>query len=334
MSKHPIINRIIKRFFRPVLGLVLIALLISQLDTKKLLNVLANADYGWFFLACILLIISNLLSVARWKKIVNHLGLAISYIRLVFLYAQALSANIVLPGGIVGGDVWRSLGLVRYREKIVTQVPAFTHADAAASVLLDRVGGLWSLCLFSFVASLLVLGMATENNLQGITQSLLVSYVVFLGAAVIVPILLGFVALPLLEAAITLATHRVLKAGIETLLKIATNMHLLFSTLIESLLVQATAIAALYLCLKAVGVEMSFALVAAVSLAIFLAAIIPAAISGFGARELAAVVVLGYLGVHAESAFAASVLFGLAGTLQGFIGIYFWIKKEPQEITV
>jgi uncharacterized protein (TIRG00374 family) len=330
MSKQSII----KRFFRPVLGLVLIALLISQLDTKKLFNVLANADYGWFFLACVLLIISNLLSVARWKKIVNHLGLAISYIRLVFLYAQALSANTVLPGGIVGGDVWRSLGLVRYREGIVTQAPVFTHADAAASVLLDRVGGLWSLCLFSFVASLFVLGMATENNLEGITQSLLVSYVVFLGAAVIVPILLGFVALPLLEAAITLVTHRVLKAGIETLLKIATNMHLLFSTLIESLLVQATAIATLYLCLKAVGVEMSFALVAAVSLAIFLAAIIPAAISGFGARELAAVVVLGYLGVHAESAFAASVLFGLAGTLQGFIGIYFWIKKEPQEITV
>ncbi|HSH98387.1 MAG: YbhN family protein [Methylophilaceae bacterium] len=330
MSKQSII----KRFFRPVLGLVLIALLISQLDTKKLFNVLANADYGWFFLACVLLIISNLLSVARWKKIVNHLGLAISYIRLVFLYAQALSANTVLPGGIVGGDVWRSLGLVRYREKVVMPAPTFTHADAAASVLLDRVGGLWSLCLFSFVASLFVLGLATENNLQDITQSLLVSYVVFLGAAVIVPILLGFVALPLLEAAITLATHRVLKAGIETLLKIATNMHLLFSTLIESLLVQATAIATLYLCLKAVGVEMSFALVAAVSLAIFLAAIIPAAISGFGARELAAVVVLGYLGVHAESAFAASVLFGLAGTLQGFIGIYFWIKKEPQEITV
>ncbi|HEY0268856.1 MAG TPA: lysylphosphatidylglycerol synthase domain-containing protein, partial [Methyloradius sp.] len=151
---------------------------------------------------------------------------------------------------------------------------------------------------------------------------------------VIVPILLGFLTLPLLEAAMTISTHKVLKTGIETLLKIATNMHLLFSTLIESILVQATAIATLYFCLKAVGVDMGFALAAAVSLAIFLAAIIPAAISGFGARELAAVVVLGYLGVHAESAFAASVLFGLAGTLQGFIGIYFWIKKEPQEMAI
>ncbi len=322
-----------------MLGLILIALLISQLDTKKLFQVVSHADYGYFLLACVLSIISNLLSVARWKKIVNHLGLAISYIRLVFLYAQALSANTVLPGGIVGGDVWRALGLVRYWEKTSnirdkTQSPVFSHADAAASVLLDRVGGLWSLCLFSFVACFFLLGMAADNRLQDINQRLLVGYILFLGASVIVPILLGFMALPLLELAISLVTHRVLKAGIETILKIATNLHLLFSTLIESLLVQFTAIATLYFCLKAVGVDMTFALVASVSLAIFLAAIIPAAISGFGARELAAVVVLGYLGVHAESAFAASVLFGIAGTLQGFIGIYFWIRKEPLEMAV
>lgn len=279
--------------------------------------------------ACVSLIVSNLFSVARWQKITTQMGLAIRFKQALYLYAQGITANTVLPGGIVGGDVWRTLGLVKIAQ-LQTPRAAFGHAEAAASVLLDRVGGLWSLCMFSLVA----LGMVYVFGLDHYDNEvlwLLEMYAVILVIATISP--LSFTTPWLSPKKLqTLTTHISNKWGrklVQTFAVISDNIHQLIVTLVQSLLVQLFAVFTLYCCLYAVGVQISYFEVAALSLAIFLSAIIPASISGFGARELAAVAVLGLIGVNAEFAFSASFLFGLAGTLQGILGIYFWLKRTP-----
>lgn len=295
----------------------------------KLYAVFSRLSWSWFALACISLIVSNLFSVARWQKITTQMGLVIQFRQALNLYAQGITANTVLPGGIVGGDVWRTLGLVKIAQLQISR-SVFGHAEAAASVLLDRVGGLWSLCMFSLVAQGFVYVFGLDHYGNAVLWWLQ-TYAVLLVVATISP--LAFTA-PWLSAKKlqTLASKISNKWGhklMQTFAVISANIHQLIVTLVQSLLVQLFAVFTLYCCLCAVGVEISYFEVAALSLAIFLSAIIPASISGFGARELAAVAVLGMIGVNAESAFSASFLFGLAGTLQGILGIYFWLKRTP-----
>lgn len=314
---------------RSLLGVLLILFLLRQLDTAKLTTVFSTISWIWFLLACFFLVISNLFSVARWQQITSKMGLLIQFKQALYLYAQGITANTVLPGGIVGGDVWRTLGLVKIAQQQNKQTE-FSHAQAAASVLLDRVGGLWSLCIFSLL-SLLLICLSTVNHYGETTLWSLKLYAICLVLATLAP--LTFITVwgsaKQLHTLADLVRNKWVCKLIQTFAVISVNIHLLIVTLLQSLLVQVFAVLTLYCCLQAVGVEISYWLVAALSLAIFLSAIIPASISGFGARELAAVAVFGLIGVNAESAFSASFLFGLAGTLQGILGIYFWLKKAP-----
>lgn len=314
---------------RPLLGGLLILFLLRQLDTTKLYSVFSKLSWAWFALACVSLIISNLFSVARWQKITTQMGLIIQFKQALYLYAQGITANTVLPGGIVGGDVWRTLGLVKIAQQQGKQTE-FGHAEAAASVLLDRVGGLWSLCIFSLVA-LVVVCFSTLLNYSDAVLGLLQVYAALLVIATISPLLFitSWLSAKKIHSLASDLANRWVRKLVQTLAVISANIHQLMVTLGQSLLVQVFAVFTLYCCLCAVGVEISYFEVAALSLAIFLSAIVPASISGFGARELAAVAVLSLIGVNAESAFSASFLFGLAGMLQGVLGIYFWLKKAP-----
>jgi glycosyltransferase 2 family protein len=318
---------------RPLLGLLLIIFLVRQLDQAKLWALVDKISWNWFLLACLALIISNLFSVARWQKITEQMGLPIQFKQALYLYAQGITANTVLPGGIVGGDVLRTLGLVNIANQ-QNRPGGFAHAEAAASVLLDRVGGLWSLCIFSLLSLLALMMMgATEIKVDVLTPRglwYLKLYSIVLILSVLAPLLfsVSWLSASQLKTWDAQTGNKWLRKFIQTLGVISANIHQLVATLKQSLLVQIFAVLALYCCLRAVGVVLPYFVVAALSLAIFLSAIIPASVSGFGARELAAVAVLGIIGVNAESAFSASFLFGLAGTLQGMMGIYFWLKKQ------
>ena len=314
---------------RSLFGVLLILFLLRQLDTAKLYTVFSKLSWAWFALACISLIVSNLFSVMRWQKITTQMGLSIQFKQALYLYAQGITANTVLPGGIVGGDVWRTLGLVKIAQQQGKQTE-FGHAEAAASVLLDRVGGLWSLCIFSLLALVMVY-FSTLNDYNDNLLWLLETYAALLVVAAISPLLfmMSWLSVKKLHSLASDLANRWVRKLIQTLAVISANIHQLIVTLGQSLLVQVFAVFTLYCCLRAVGVEISYFEVAALSLAIFLSAIVPASISGFGARELAAVAVLSLIGVNAESAFSASFLFGLAGMLQGVLGIYFWLKKAP-----
>jgi uncharacterized membrane protein YbhN (UPF0104 family) len=60
---------------------------------------------------------------------------------------------------------------------------------------------------------------------------------------------------------------------------------------------------------------------------IFIMAALPMGFAGFGTRELGAVVVLGFLGVPADQATAASLLYGLTAVMQGVLGAPLFLVK-------
>ena len=282
----------LKRWIKPAAGLALVLLLLAQLQPAEMRRVLESAQWSWALLALILASLANLACALRWKAIVVKLGQPLTASSAIVLYFQGVTANTVLPGGIIGGDVWRTLGLSRL---------GMARLVAAQSVLLDRASGFWSLSFLALSAFLLLqitggsLAISAPEGLQN-----------FYAAGILMmslsPLVLWRVSPKLVHAALSSAAISVLS--------------------------QALTIAAFGCCLVAVQAQFSPLTLVLLCAGIFLAAVIPASIGGFGSRELASVFFLTAIGVQAEAAFLGSVLLGLTATAQGLLSLPSWLKRE------
>ena len=281
-----------KRFLKPILGIGLLALLLSQLDSAQLKDTIAQLNWAWALLAVVLAILANLVCAYRWRGIAHQFSeqKVLSPRAAIELYFQGVAANTVLPGGIIGGDIWRTVGLSK---------KGLSKLIAAKTVFLDRVSGFWALSIFAAAAFVLVMLIPPSSGFSGsmlnAPKDLVVAYGLVMGLIAIAPI------------AATLVAQRYA----------ASEGRSLIHALPLSLISQVLTIAAFWACLMSVSIALSPLHLAFVSAGIFLGAVVPASIGGFGSREVAAVFFLAALSVAPETAFVASFLFGLTATVQG-----------------
>jgi glycosyltransferase 2 family protein len=248
---------------------------------------LEAVEPGFFALGVAASIVSNLFSAARWSAIARALGLAAPFDRAAAMYFRGMTMNVLLPGATVSGDVLRGYQLA--------QLPGNSGLRAGASVALDRLSGLWILCALS-LASLLA-ALASEFLVFGKAIGL---YVAGLGIALALP----WLPLPL--------------ARVETLRRQALGARrALLGSAWLSVLVQVFSAGALWCFAFAAGINLSYSVMLAAAAPIFVMGAVPLGWGGFGAREAAAVVVLGAIGVPADQATAAALLYGVSAVLQG-----------------
>jgi uncharacterized membrane protein YbhN (UPF0104 family) len=93
----------------------------------------------------------------------------------------------------------------------------------------------------------------------------------------------------------------------------------LVRSLAGSLLVQVLSALALVACARSLGVELPTMPLLAASAPIFVMGALPLGVAGFGTRELAAVAVLGALGVSTELAAGTGLLYGLCAVIMGIL---------------
>jgi uncharacterized protein (TIRG00374 family) len=310
------------RFIKPLLGLALLVGLMSLTDIRVLIDHFQEADLGLFGLALLLAIIANLLCVRRWQLIAKEFGVRAPYGFLVPVYAQGISANCVLPGGIVGGDAWRSLAIAKYATGV-------SKTQGVLSVLLDRVSGFWGLTWLSLAAGVVAffVGNSTRDASQVWFDSALGQiYLLGLVAIVLAPMLGRFIHLKWLRLVVPNHHNERIQKCLEAVAQITNSLPILTRTVWHSLLIQALSSTVFWLCLTSVSVDISWWLLTALCGGIFLSSVLPAALGGFGARELGAVAFMTPFGFSKESVLAGSVLFGLTATLQGLMGLWFWFK--------
>ncbi|MBS0201765.1 MAG: flippase-like domain-containing protein [Planctomycetes bacterium] len=109
---------------------------------------LSTRQIGWsFFVAAVLIrFLSLCLTFSRWWLLVTGIGLPLKWLDAFRLGMFCEACNIVGPGA-AGGDVVKAVWLAKdHRER---------RASAAATVILDRILGLWALFLSGALASLL-----------------------------------------------------------------------------------------------------------------------------------------------------------------------------------
>ncbi len=307
-----------KRLIKPTLGIALLLGLVLSVDAEALWRTLRQADPAWCLAALLLAVCATLLCVKRWQRIARDAGICAPYGWLMRCYFQGISANSVLPGGILGGDVWRSAALGK-------RASAGHEAAGAASVFLDRVSGFWGLAALSVLASL---WCRLTPNAGWFDSEVGALYMLVLCLAIIAPFILAGVGRPVLVWLEKKSASRPMRLLLDALLRIAAGTPFLRRTLLHSLAVQLFTIGALWASCQAIGLTLPLPLLAALCGGIFLAGVLPAAVGGFGARELGALAFLVPFGFSPELVLAGSIVFGLTATAQGLIGLLFWFEDH------
>lgn len=278
----------LRRWIKPALGLALVFTVLVQMQAATLIQTLKSTDWRWLIVGLALYSFSNLVCSLRWRRIVLQLGWPLEKGQAFRLYFQGIAANTVLPGGIIGGDIWRVLGLSKM---------GMSKSSATQSVVADRAIGFWALSVLSLGAFFVYVSLKQVSSVRA-PQALVVIYLTLLVCVCLLPVLLRW-------------------------FKAEWIRGLLFPASL-SIVTQLLTITAFLCCLLAVQAEFSSLSVAMLCAGIFLGAAVPASIGGFGSRELASIFFLAGLGIQPEAAFLASVLFGLTATVQGLLVLPFW----------
>ena len=290
-----------KALLRGLLGGALLVAVIALADPARVLAQLRQAHVGWLLAGLAAAVASNVVSALRWRALARWLGAEVSVRDATRWYFQAIGLNALLPGAVLGGDLYRAVVLRRAGQATLA---------SSWSVVLDRVSGLWMLCAIGGLGAALC-------------------------ADVLAPWLRlpagAFAALMLAGTALWLATPWTLPAllrrwGVRWLAPLRAaaqrpdfNRQMGWQAL-ASAAVQLLSAAALAAGGLALSVQLPLAAWAFAIAPVFLMAALPVSVGGWGTREAAAVASLAPFGVAAPAAVGVGVIYGLYALVQGAMG--------------
>jgi hypothetical protein len=316
----PMTARLGKLVLRVVGAIVLLVLAAALVGPQRLAEQLRAVDARWFGAALVCAAAANFVSAWRWAYIARAFGLSAPLAPLVSAYAQGITVNVFLPGATVGGDALRSVRLARLGNPL---------AASALTVVLDRLSGLWMLCLISLFAALgfAVWSVASDRAAaQAAWQALLGAagvpgltlYAIALCVAVVVPFLPW--RMPALASGQPAGWRARLSARLSEVHALVLSRRVaLVRSLWPSFVVQILSAGTLWLCARALGIEAGYLAIAAIAAPVFIAAALPFSLGGFGPREFAAGVAFALLGLPPPGGVASAVLFGLTAVAQGVL---------------
>lgn len=303
-----------KTLLRTVASLLLVALVIYLVGPQRVLSAFANADPRWLVGGMGSALVATLLSAGRWHALAGWLGAPAPFISLLMAYWRGITANTVLPGGNLGGDALRAMHLQREGHAL---------GVAAASVVLDRISGLWMLVVISLAMTALAqtLGWLPPTLLPLPAQA---------SALLALAALLG----PLLLWQVSTRTVHWLPAKLASALDIVHcrphPLRLYGGQMLWSGGVQVFSILAFACGARAVGLALPLSDFVIAAGPIFVLAALPVSIGGWGTREAAAAFTLALFDAPRDLAVAASVLYGLFAAVQGLAGAITLLHKPAK----
>ncbi len=301
---------------RIVAAPLLVAAILWWADPSRVVQEVAGADPAWLLAGLVAAALANLVSALRWRMLAVWLGQRIGVAAAAGVYFRAVAISALLPGAIVGGDIYRAVALNRLGQ------PALA---AGLSVLLDRLSGLWMLLVLGTLAAA---WGASDSRLSGLMPNALqapgaIAWAGLAACLLVAPVLAMLALRRLLAHGMSgFAPDRpgVARApgGDRPAARGGAAVYRL--QIVASLAVQSLSIGAFALAGRALGVDLPAWAWAAAAVPVFLMATLPVSFGGWGTREAAAVVALAAFGVPAAPALGASVLYGLFALAQALAG--------------
>ena len=290
-----------KALWRGLLGLALLGAVLWLADPARVLGQLRQAQPGWLLAGLAAAIASNIVSALRWRALARWLGADMGVRDASRWYFQAIGLNALLPGAVLGGDVYRAVVLKRAGQDTLA---------SSWSVVLDRVSGLWMLCAIGGIGAALyadVLAPWLRLPAGVFTLLMLAGTALWLMLPWVLPALLRYGGVRWLAP---------LRAAAE---RPDFNRQMGWQAL-ASAAVQVLSAAALAGGGLALGVQLPLAAWAFAIAPVFLMAALPVSVGGWGTREAATVAALAPFGVAAAAAVGVGVIYGLYALVQGAMG--------------
>jgi uncharacterized membrane protein YbhN (UPF0104 family) len=235
-------------------------------------------------------------------------------------YFQAVGLNALLPGAVVGGDVYRAVMLARAGGNSRTSA-------ASWSVALDRVSGLWMLCAISGLGAAACAPVLTPA-LARVWSPSPGAFAGLCLAITVIWLLLPWALLVLLRRCHEPGLPRWLGPLAQAARRPDFGAQLIVQML-ASTLVQALSGLALAAGGLALAVHLPVAAWAFAVTPVFLMATLPVSVGGWGTREAAAAAALAPFGIPAAAAVGTGLLYGIFALVQGALGaLAFGLPKD------
>lgn len=131
------------RWLRILAAPALLGAIIWLAGPARVIETVRSADPRWLALGLLMNIAANMIAALRWRELARWFGMTVARLWALITYFHGVAVSAILPGAVVGGDVLRAFALQRL---------GHPGLDASLSVLLDRLSGLWMLCVIGFLA--------------------------------------------------------------------------------------------------------------------------------------------------------------------------------------
>jgi uncharacterized protein (TIRG00374 family) len=138
-----------------LVSLCLIAWVLSRVNLAQVSQQLSTAKPEFFVAALALYVLAIALNAVKWQVLLGAQAVNIPFFAALEFQFVGFFFNNFLP--MVGGDVMRGYGLARYTDRT---------ADAAVSVLADRVVGLMAYMASAVVAAIIAVAITRRTDLE------------------------------------------------------------------------------------------------------------------------------------------------------------------------
>jgi len=287
IKKHRII--VVKLF----VTLLPIYLILKNIDLNITFELIANIRLPYLVSAMAVLLLQILVMTHRWKIVLDNLSIDLSFKNIIRIFWIGLFFNQILPTSI-GGDAMR--GHYLYQR-------GYSFVKTSQGVLIDRIIGLIALVVLVIITLPLGLQLVDSDNARW---------------GLIIILISSIFALTLLLNINTISSRfqkwKLINKFSSMMAVIKNNIFSLnpgFKLLLISLLVHLLSI--LTMIILAIGMQLELKIIGLLIIipVVTLLMMLPISIAGWGIREGAMIIGLGFLGVGPENAFALSLLYGL-----------------------
>lgn len=302
-------------------SLALLSFLLARTDLHAIGTLFRSLRFPIFFASIFLYILTQMLSVVRWRCLLLAEKIDLPFWRLTLLYFEGMFFNLMLPTAI-GGDMIRG-----YR------VFQMTRRDEAslASILVERLSG--------FVALVIIACIATIPAYTYLNDPVVV-WLVVMAATGVIGIVAGLLS-DRLQALFFRLLHGVglgrFHDGVHRLYEAVqqywTHRRTLLLALGLSLILQSLVITIFYLISLALNLSVPlryfflfFPLICVISM-------LPISIAGLGLREGSAIYFFSKVGLDSASALSLSLLwFAVTALCGGLGGIAFLVGHSQHQM--
>jgi uncharacterized protein (TIRG00374 family) len=297
----------------------LMVFLVRRISMTELLALLRELDVGVFAVAVGCFFISNVIGSYQWHELLRASGINLTFVQTFRFYFVGLFFNNFLPANI-GGDAVKVYDVTRVGSSVY-QVIAVT--------LLDRVLGIFSLCLLATVSAVFLI------TTQGASPY---GYYMVVFVACMVPAL-GFYFFKPLGNLLRRIVLRIRPLSIDSrvtsildhLSPFKGRRFLVFRLVGVSLLIQALRVTTHILVGVSLGVPVGviiacqfFVFVPLLSLAM----IPPITINGLGVREGLGIILLASAGLEQADAFTLEFLTYVVSVAVSLLGLFFFLSRR------